>query len=107
MGLSPHRILFLRDRASRALPWMDHGNVAKEATAMMPEANDTAKKVCDAMVAEDAKRAGYFCSGDFTSIGLRTLCGSGGATRTSCPGTGSIHGTYRVSYCEGPGRMSM
>ena len=50
-GLSPNRMLFLRDQASCTLPWMNHGNVAREANAMMSEANDTAKKVCNAMVA--------------------------------------------------------
>ena len=30
---------------------------------MMSEADDTAKKVCDALVAEHAKRAEYFKSG--------------------------------------------
>ena len=63
-GLSRHRILFLRDQVSRTLPWMNHGNVAKEANAMMSKADDTAKKVCDAMVAEHAKRAEYFQSGE-------------------------------------------
>ena len=63
-GLSPHRILLLRDRVSRTLPWMNHGIVAKEANAMMSEADDTAKKVCDAMVAEHAKRTEYFQSGE-------------------------------------------
>ena len=61
--LSPNCILFLRDPVSRTLRWMNHGNVAKEANAMMSEANDTARKVCDAMVAEHAKRAEYFQSG--------------------------------------------
>ena len=59
-GLSPHRILFLRDRGSHTLPWMNHGNVARETDAMMSEADRTVKKVCDAMVAEHAKRAQYF-----------------------------------------------
>ena len=63
-GLSPHPILFLRDRVSRTLPWMNHGNVPREANAMMSEADNTAKKVCDAMVAEHAKRAEYFQSGE-------------------------------------------
>ena len=49
-GLSPHRILFLPDRGSRTLPWMTQDSVAREAKAMMLEAPDTAKKVCDAMV---------------------------------------------------------
>ena len=61
--LSPHRILFLRDRVSRTLPWMNHANEAKEANAMMSEAEDTAKNVCDAMVAEHAREAEYFQSG--------------------------------------------
>ena len=63
-GLSPGRIIFLRDRVSRTLPWMNHGNVAKKANAMMSEADYTAKKVCDAMVAKPAKRAEYFPSGE-------------------------------------------
>ena len=62
-GLSPHRILFLRDRVSRTLPWMNHGSVARETDAMMSEADDTAEKVCDAMVVGHAKRAKYFQSG--------------------------------------------
>ena len=41
-GLSPHRILFLRDRVSRTLPWLNHGKVARDASAMMAEADDTA-----------------------------------------------------------------
>ena len=41
-GLSPHRILFLRDRVSRTLPWLNHGKVARDANAMMAEADDTA-----------------------------------------------------------------
>ena len=63
-GLSPHRILFLRDRVSRTLPGMNHGNVGKEANAIMSEAHDTAKKVCDALVAEHAERAEYVQSGE-------------------------------------------
>ena len=61
-GLSPDRILFLRDRGLRTLACMNHGNAAKEANATRSEADDTAKKVCDAMVAEHAKRAEYFRS---------------------------------------------
>ena len=63
-GLSPHRIVFLRDQVSRTLPWMNHRNVAKEANAVMSEANDTAKKVCHAIVAEHAKKAEYSQSGE-------------------------------------------
>ena len=36
-GLSPHCILFLRDRLSRTLPWLNHGKVARDANAMMAE----------------------------------------------------------------------
>ena len=32
-GLSPHRILFLRDRVSRTLPWLNHGKVARDESA--------------------------------------------------------------------------
>ena len=38
---------------------------------MMSEADDTAKKVCDAMVAENAKRAEYFQSGEFRKYWLK------------------------------------
>ena len=31
---------------------------------MMSEADNTANKVCDAMVAQHTKRAKYFCSGE-------------------------------------------
>ena len=34
-GLSPHCILFLRDRVSRTLPWLNHGKVARDAKAMV------------------------------------------------------------------------
>ena len=59
-GLSPHRILFLRDRVSRTLPWFNHGEVARDASAMMAEADDTAAKVCKALQDEHEKRAKYF-----------------------------------------------
>ena len=62
-GLSPHRILFLRDRVSRTLPWMNHGKVARDANAMMAEADDTAAKVCKALQDEHDKRAKYFKQG--------------------------------------------
>ena len=38
---------------------------------MMSEADDTVKKVCDAKVAEHAKRAMYFCSGDLNNYQLK------------------------------------
>ena len=106
-GLSPNRILCLRDRVSRTLPWMNHGNVANEANAMMSEADDTAKKVCDAMVADMRGGLRNCNPGNFTNSGSRTLCRCSGTTRTSCPGIGSSHGTYRVSYCGKPGKMCM
>ena len=62
-GLSPHRILFLRDRVSRTLPWLNHGKVARDANAMMAEADDTAAKVCKALQDEHEKRAKYFKRG--------------------------------------------
>ena len=62
-GLSPHRILFLRDRVSRTLPWLNHGKVARDANAMMAEADDTAAKVCKALQDEHDKRAKYFKQG--------------------------------------------
>ena len=59
-GLSLHRILFLRDRVSHTLPWLNHGKVAWDANAMMAEADDTAAKVCKALQDEHEKRAKYF-----------------------------------------------
>ena len=62
-GLSPHRILFLRDRVSRTLPWLNHGKVARDANALMAEAEDTAAKVCKALQDEHERRAKYFKQG--------------------------------------------
>ena len=70
-GLSPHRILFLRDRVSRTLPWMNHGNVARDANAMMSEADDTAAKVCKALQDEHDKRAKYFKQGKVQKYALQ------------------------------------
>ena len=70
-GLSPHRILFLRDRASRTLPWLNHGKVARDASAMMAEADDTAAKVCKALQDEHEKRAQYFKQGKVQKYALR------------------------------------
>ena len=61
---------------------------------MMSEANNTARKVSDAMVAEHAKWAKYFQSGEFYKYRLKDTGGWSGTTRTSCPGTGSSHGFY-------------
>ena len=62
-GLSPHRILFLRGRVSCTLPWLNHGKVARDANAMMAEADHTAAKVCKALQDEHEKRAKYFKQG--------------------------------------------
>ena len=70
-GLSPHRILFLRDRVSRTLPWLNHGKVARDANAMMAEADDTAAKVCKALQDEHDKRAKYFKQGKVQKYALR------------------------------------
>ena len=70
-GLSPHRILFLRDRVSRTLPWLNHGKVARDASAMMTEAGDTAAKVCKALQDEHEKRAKYFKQGKVGKYALR------------------------------------
>ena len=70
-GLSPHRILFLRDRVSRTLPWLNHGKVAREASTMNAEADDTAANVCKALQDEHEKRAKYFKQGKVQKYGLR------------------------------------
>ena len=69
--LSPHRILFLRDRVSRTLPWLNHGKVARDASAMMAEADNTAAKVCKALQDEHEKRAKYFKQGEVKKYALR------------------------------------
>ena len=70
-GLSPHRILFLRDRVSRTLLWMNHGKVARDANAMMAEADNTAAKVCKALQDEHDKRAKYFKQGKVQKYALQ------------------------------------
>ena len=70
-GLSPHRILFLRDRVSPTLPWLNHGKVARDANAMMAEADDTAAKVCKALQDEHEKRAKYFKQGKVQKYALQ------------------------------------
>ena len=70
-GLSAHRILFLRDRVSRTLPWLNHGKVARDANAMMAEADDTAAKVCKALQDEHDKRAKYFKQGKVQKYALQ------------------------------------
>ena len=70
-GLSPHRILFLRDRVSHTLPWLNHGKVARDANAMMAEADDTAAKVCKALQDGHEKRAKYFKQGKVQKYALQ------------------------------------
>ena len=70
-GLSLHCILFLRDRVSSTLPWLNHGKVARDASAMMAEADDTAAKVCKALQDEHEKRAKYFKQGKVQKYALR------------------------------------
>ena len=70
-GLSPHRILFLRDRVSRTLPWLNHGKVARDANAMMAQADDTAAKVCKALQDEQQKRAKNFKQGKVQKYALQ------------------------------------
>ena len=62
-GLSLHRILFLQDRVSRTLPWLNHGKVAQDENALMAEANDTAARVCRTLQDEHEKTAKYFKQG--------------------------------------------
>ena len=70
-GLLPHRILFLRDRVSRTLPWLNHGKVARDANAMMAEADDTAAKVCKALQDKHDKRAEYIKQGKVQKYALQ------------------------------------
>ena len=70
-GLSPHRFLFLRDRVSRTLPWLNHGKVARDASAMVAEADDTAARVCKALQDGHGKRAKYFKQGKVQKYALR------------------------------------
>ena len=70
-GLSPHCILFLGDRVSCTLPWLNHGKVARDASAMMAEADDTAAMVCKALQDEHEKRAKYFKQGKVQKYALR------------------------------------
>ena len=70
-GLSPHHILFLRDRVSRTLPWLNHGKVARDVNAMMAEADDTAAKVCKGLQDKHDKRAKYFKQGKVQKYALQ------------------------------------
>ena len=69
-GLSPNRIPFLQDRVSRTLLWLNHGKVARDASAMMAEAGDTAARVCKALQDEHGKRAKYFKQGKVQKYAL-------------------------------------
>ena len=70
-GLSRHRILFLRDRVSRTLPWLNHGKVARDANATMAEPDDTAARVCKTLRDEHEKRAKYFKQGKVEKYALK------------------------------------
>ena len=70
-GLSPHRILFLRDPVSRTLPWLNHGKVARDANATTAEADETAAKVCKALRDKHDKRAKYFKQGKVQKYALQ------------------------------------
>ena len=70
-GLSPHRVPFLRDRVSRTLPWLNHGKVARDASALMAEADNMAANVCKALQDEHEKRAKYFKQGKVQKYALR------------------------------------
>ena len=71
---------------------------------MIFQADDTARKVRDVMVAENAERV-ILIQGSWHGCNVDTVCCWCGRTRTSCRGTSSSHGTYQVSYCGRPGRM--
>ena len=70
-GLSPNRISFLRNRVSRTLPLMNHGKVARDADAMMSEADATAAKVCESLHDEHERRAKYFKEGNIHKYPLK------------------------------------
>ena len=102
-GLAPHCILFLRDRVSRTLPWLNHGKVARDANAMMAEADDTAAKVCKALQGEHEKRAKYLRrriqagkSPEICSPRYRM----GGAAPQGCP----VQASAGVLVCAGGNR---
>ena len=69
--LSPLRIPILRDRVSRTLSWLDHGKVARDANAMMAEADDTAGRVCKTLQDEHEQRAKYFKQGKVEKYALK------------------------------------
>ena len=68
-GLSPHEILFTRDRLSCSLPWYTTG-LAKDAVQAFKAAEDTAKLVKDALEKEHAKRQDKTPKGPVTSFNV-------------------------------------
>ena len=56
-------------------PWMNHGKVARDADAMMSEADATAAKVCKSLHDEYERRAKYFKEGNIHKYSLKdTVC---------------------------------
>ena len=94
-GLSPHGILFLRDRVSRTLRWLNHGKVARDANAMMAEADDSAAKGCKALRTSMTRGPSTPSRGRSRSMLSKTPCGWSGTTRMSCPGIGRHLGMCR------------
>ena len=82
MGLSPHRILFLRDRVSRTLPLIKHCTVARDADAMTSEVEATETKVCKSLHNEHEWRAKYLKEGKNHKYPSRTPSGWRAITRT-------------------------
>ena len=70
-GLFPHRSLFLRDRVSQNLPWMNHAWVARDADAMMSEPDASAAKVCKSLHDEHEGRAKDFNKGKIHKYPLK------------------------------------
>ena len=70
-GLSSHRILFVRLRASRTLPWMNHGKVARDADAVMSETDTTAAKMCKSLHDEHVRRVEYSKKGKIHKYSLK------------------------------------
>ena len=77
-GLSPHRILFLRDRVSRTLPWLNLGKDAQDVNAMMAETDDTAARVCKTLQACITRGTSTLSRGKSRSMPSRTPYGWSG-----------------------------
>ena len=69
--LSLHRILFVRDRVSRTLPWVNHGKVGRDTDVMISEADSTVAKVCKCLHDEHERRAKYFREGKISTSSLK------------------------------------